>query len=483
MTSHRLSKDYEYHHSPAPFIQIQLLRILALLGKGDKSATDNMKNVLLTVLRNVTQKNTIANAVLFECIRTMTTVSPDTQLLEQAANSIFKFLQSDNSHNMKYMGLEALGGIVSINFRQAQDHQTAVMDCLEDPDDTLKLKTLELLYRMTQSSNVEIVVQKLIQYLKTCSDEHITTDICSKVTELAERFAPERFWYVETMFEMFEAAGEGVPTGAEQTLLQLISEQDTDLHKSTVQLSLELLRRQKLPQKLLHVVCWVLGEYGSLVEQISEENMNSIEVQEALCELLQSSNQDNVVQGYILSAIRKLTARTQGKLSRDAEDLLMQSLSSKSIELQQRALEIQSFVNNGQLLSTVVPYGGASEDLEGSYVEIESLSFLEGFVQEALTNGAAAYVPEAERAEIGVKLQNKVDPVFSRGLKFDAYQTPTVPQQDPVVVEEAPVVEVQTPVVEQETPVEEPSIAVPSIPVLPAVQTTTLKLPGSQTRR
>ena len=31
-----------------------------------------------------------------------------------------------------------------------QEHQLAVIDCLEDPDDTLKLKTLELLYKMTK---------------------------------------------------------------------------------------------------------------------------------------------------------------------------------------------------------------------------------------------------------------------------------------------------------------------------------------------
>lgn len=76
------------------------------------------------------------------------------------------FLRGDNSHNLKYMGLDALGGIVSINFRQAQEHQTSVMDCLEDPDDTLKLKTLELLYKMTKASNVEVRhphLSKLIQ--------------------------------------------------------------------------------------------------------------------------------------------------------------------------------------------------------------------------------------------------------------------------------------------------------------------------------
>jgi len=32
----------------------------------------------------------------------------------------------------------------------------AVIDCLEDPDDTLKLKTLELLVTMTKANNVQV---------------------------------------------------------------------------------------------------------------------------------------------------------------------------------------------------------------------------------------------------------------------------------------------------------------------------------------
>eukprot|EP00210_Caulerpa_lentillifera_P001535 g1473.t1 len=476
----QLDKSYEYQYTPAPFLQMHILRILALLGTGDKSCTDQMKNILLTVLRNVNLRNSVGYAVLFECIRTMTTVSPDTQLLEQAATSVFKFLHSDNSHNLKYMGLDALGGIVSISFRQAQDHQTAVMDCLEDPDETLKLKTLELLYRMTKSSNVEIVVQKLIQYLRSCSDKHIQYDICSKVTDLAERYAPDRFWYVEMMFEMFEAAGDGALLGAEQTLLHLISEQDTELHKFTVQLSLKFLMKRKSSKNLLQVVCWILGEYGSLVNQLLEQKMSAIEVQEALCELMRCSNQDNVVQGYILSALGKLSARTQGKLSRDAEELIENCLFSRSSDLQQRALEIQSFINNGNgtLLSTVLPYGGTSENLEAIYTQIETLSFLDGFVEDALANGASKYVPEADRDELGFVCNPAEKITSSGGLKIDAYGAPEVPKQSPVLAKEAPVFKVQTPVVNQ--------TSIPAVAAAIAVanaQKPTLKLPGVQTRR
>ena len=65
------------------------------------------------------------------------------------------FLKS-SSHNLRYIGIDSLARIVRINAKHAAQHQLAVIDCLEDPDDTLRRKTLELLYKMTKPSNVEV---------------------------------------------------------------------------------------------------------------------------------------------------------------------------------------------------------------------------------------------------------------------------------------------------------------------------------------
>jgi len=49
------------------------------------------------------------------------------------------------------------GGLHScVGHGDASRSQAAVVDCLEDPDDTLRLKTLDLLARLTKANNVEV---------------------------------------------------------------------------------------------------------------------------------------------------------------------------------------------------------------------------------------------------------------------------------------------------------------------------------------
>ena len=70
---------------------------------------------------------------------------------------------------------------------------------VQDPDDTLKRKTFELLYKMTKSSNVEVIVDRMIDYMISISDDHYKTYIASRCVELAEQFAPSNHWFIQVM--------------------------------------------------------------------------------------------------------------------------------------------------------------------------------------------------------------------------------------------------------------------------------------------
>lgn len=63
-------------------MQIKLLRILSYLGAGDKTASDNMYAVLWDILRKANTGHTIGNAIVAECVRTITAIYPNPNLLQ-----------------------------------------------------------------------------------------------------------------------------------------------------------------------------------------------------------------------------------------------------------------------------------------------------------------------------------------------------------------------------------------------------------------
>ena len=88
ITEHRLPSSFDYHRMPAPWIQIKLLKMLATLGANDQRASEAMYEVLYDVLRRADTGINIGYAVIYDTVRTITTIYPSIQLLETAASHI-----------------------------------------------------------------------------------------------------------------------------------------------------------------------------------------------------------------------------------------------------------------------------------------------------------------------------------------------------------------------------------------------------------
>ncbi|KAG2269570.1 hypothetical protein Bca52824_064125 [Brassica carinata] len=410
VTERRLPKSYDYHQMPAPFIQIKLLKIMALLSGGDKSASEMM--------------------YMFQL--------PSPQLLEAAADAISKFLKSD-SHNLKYMGIDGLGRLIKISSDIAEQHQLAVIDCLEDPDDTLKRKTFELLYKMTKSSNVEVIVDRMIDYMISINDNHYKTEIASRCVELAEQFAPSNQWFIQIMNKVFEHAGDLVNIKVAHNLMRLIAEgfgeddddADNKLRLSAVESYLQIISEPKLPSLFLQVISWVLGEYGTADGKYSASYISG-----KLCDVADAYSSDETVKGYAVSALMKIYAfeiacGRKVDVLPECQSLIEELLASHSTDLQQRAYELQALLAlDARAVESILPLDASCEDIEVD----KDLSFLNGYIQQAIESGAQPYISERERSgmfETTDYHSQDHHEVTSHALRFEAYELPkpSVPSQ------------------------------------------------------
>ena len=170
-----------------------------------------MYETLTIVIKKADDMGTnMGYALVYQCLKAITQIHPHQPLIDMASATIARFLQSE-THNLKYIGITGLASIVKIDPNQTLQYQGLVVDCLEDTDDTLKIKTLDLLYKMTNKQNVEPIVERLLNYLKEAPIEAGSRkDLVTKISSLSENFAPNQNWYVRTMNKLFEIGGDQI---------------------------------------------------------------------------------------------------------------------------------------------------------------------------------------------------------------------------------------------------------------------------------
>eukprot|EP00467_Chlorarachnion_reptans_P021737 CAMPEP_0114488962 /NCGR_PEP_ID=MMETSP0109-20121206/1622_1 /TAXON_ID=29199 /ORGANISM="Chlorarachnion reptans, Strain CCCM449" /LENGTH=1192 /DNA_ID=CAMNT_0001665415 /DNA_START=494 /DNA_END=4072 /DNA_ORIENTATION=- len=438
VTEHCLSREYDYHRVPAPWIQLKLLRILGYLGDGDKEASEAIYPILKEVMKRADIGINVGYAIVYECVRTAISIYLNRMLLQEAASSISRFLTSDN-HNLKYLGINALAGIVQIDAKHAVKHQLMVIDCLEDPDDTLRRKTLDLLYSMTNPQNVRVIMQKLMTFLESTVDEFLRSELVSKITQIAEKFAPDNAWYIETVNTVFELGGDLVRPEMAHNLINLVASEDVDpadpdnIRIHAVDTYIKLLAKPNLPIVLLKTVAWVLGEYGYLSKQTSTEAL-LLTICDAMEQLV---NGDSEAKHWLLCAAMKICSHSATpQLPAELHRLVKKYKFSSSVSLQQKAHEFLELIQNKGTAVAALPRDkfGAEEKIDSS------LSFLNGYVGEARANGAPEYKPRdvsqaalsaAASASANNKEKKKSTLQFQayerQGASYESPATPSIP--------------------------------------------------------
>ncbi|XP_033025950.1 AP-1 complex subunit gamma-like 2 [Lacerta agilis] len=324
-----------------PFLQVQILRLLRILGKDNGDASDAMNDSLAQVATNTETTRNVGNAILYETVLTIMGVRSTSGLRVLAINILGRFLLNKD-RNIRYVALTSLQKLLQEENSAVQRHRATVLECLADPDPTVKRRALQLSLALVNGSNVRTTTKELLVFLDTCAPE-LKSDCASGIFLAAEKFAPSKRWHIDTILQVLTMAGSYVRDDAVPSLIHLIGGAK-ELHGYAVQQLYKALTQDISQQPLVQVATWCIGEYGNLLldgscEEVEPTQVDPEEMVSMLERVLQSHVSLPGTRAYALTALMKLGTRLQGSDINRIRSLVSIYCSCHDVELQQRAVE------------------------------------------------------------------------------------------------------------------------------------------------
>jgi len=106
-------------------------------------------------------------------------------------------------HVPRYVALNTLNKVVSIDTNAVQRHRNIILDCLRDSDISIRRRALELSYALINESNVRILIRELLAFLEV-ADNEFKLGMTTQISLAAERYAPNKRWHIDTVLRVLK---------------------------------------------------------------------------------------------------------------------------------------------------------------------------------------------------------------------------------------------------------------------------------------
>uniref|UniRef100_A0A671M0H2 AP-1 complex subunit gamma-1-like n=1 Tax=Sinocyclocheilus anshuiensis TaxID=1608454 RepID=A0A671M0H2_9TELE len=226
------SPEHDVSGISDPFLQVRILRLLRILGKGDDDSSEAMNDILAQVATNTETSKNVGNAILYETVLTIMDIKSESGLRVLAINILGRFLLN-NDKNIRYVALTSLLKTVQTDHNAVQRHRSTIVDCLKDLDVSIKRRAMELSFALVNGNNIRGMMKELLYFLDSC-DPDFKADCASGIFLAAEKYAPSKRWHIDTIMRVLTTAGSYVRDDSVPNLIQLITN-SVEMHAYTVQ--------------------------------------------------------------------------------------------------------------------------------------------------------------------------------------------------------------------------------------------------------
>ncbi|XP_063973529.1 AP-1 complex subunit gamma-1 isoform X3 [Diachasmimorpha longicaudata] len=344
------SPEHDVSGVSDPFLQVKILRLLRILGRNDVDASEAMNDILAQVATNTETSKNVGNTILYETVLSIMDIKSESGLRVLAVNILGRFLLN-NDKNIRYVALNTLLKTVYVDTSAVQRHRSTILECLKDPDVSIRRRAMELSFALVNSNNIRNMIKELLLFLEK-ADPEFKAQCSSNIVMSAERYSPNKRWHLETLFKVLVAAGNYVRDDVVACTIQLISETQPQQGYAVNALWHALERDTFDKQPLAQVATWCIGEYGDLLlyspppEDVEAPvNLTEDDVIDVYQRLLWSPQNTVVTKQYTLLSLTKLSTRFQRgndrtpRFYRKIRQIIDTFGSNLHIELQQRGIE------------------------------------------------------------------------------------------------------------------------------------------------
>lgn len=162
--------------------------------------------------------STSAMSLLYECINTVIAVlisistgMPSHSASIQLCVQKLRILIEDSDQNLKYLGLLAMSKILKTHPKSVQAHKDLILLCLDDKDESIRLRALDLLYGMVSKKNLMEIVKKLMVHMDRAEGTQYRDELLSKIIEICSQdnyhFITSFEWYISVLVDLSRMEG------------------------------------------------------------------------------------------------------------------------------------------------------------------------------------------------------------------------------------------------------------------------------------
>lgn len=240
--------------------------------------------------------STSAMSLLYECINTVIAVlisissgMPNHTAAIQLCVQKLRILIEDSDQNLKYLGLLAMSKILKTHPKSVQGHKDLVMHCLDDSDESIRLRALDLLYGMVSKKNLMEIVKKLMVHMDKAEGTAYRDELMEKIINICSQndyqYVTNFEWYVSVLVELTRMEGGGRGRHGALIAAQMM---DVAIRVETIrgfavaQMALLIENSHLLmggggvggrgsgATEVLYAACWICGEFAGRLPDARE---------------------------------------------------------------------------------------------------------------------------------------------------------------------------------------------------------------------